>query len=130
MKLFTISSYVFDQLVIRNEDKIRNLNIKHENLKNENTKYELIADNLLSFTINADMNLKPILLRRNLLIKAYLTSDIQSGYFDFFAREKISDIKDDIEWMLMRNLNKIVNIREDMRSQYAELYVSNQNIIE
>tara|TARA_Y200000002_G_C22673365_1_gene661016 strand:+ start:983 stop:1879 length:897 start_codon:yes stop_codon:yes gene_type:complete len=128
--VFTVSSYGFDQLVIRNEDKARNLNIKHENLKNENTKYELISDNLLSFSINADMNLKPILLRRNLLIKAYLTSDIQSGYFDFFVKDKINETKDELEWMLMRNLNKIVNIRADMRSQYGELYVSNKDIIE
>ena len=86
--LFTISSYVFDQLVIRNEDKIRNLNIKHENLKNENTKYELIADNLLSFTINADMNLKPILFRRNLLILYNPSTDHSNKFFNFLNLHK------------------------------------------
>ena len=33
--LFTLFSYSFDQLVIRNEDKLRNLQIKLDNLNTE-----------------------------------------------------------------------------------------------
>ena len=46
--LFTLSSYSFDQLVIRSEDKIRNLQIKLENTNTEIDNYNSIDSQLMS----------------------------------------------------------------------------------
>ena len=52
--LFTLSSYSFDQLVIRSEDKIRNLQIKLENTNTEIDNYNSIDSQLMSL---ADLSL-------------------------------------------------------------------------
>ena len=48
--LFTLSSYSFDQLVIRSEDKIRNLQIKLENTNTEIDNYNSIDSQLMSLS--------------------------------------------------------------------------------
>ena len=48
--IFTLSSYSFDQLVIRNEDKIRNLQIKLENTITEIENYHSIENQLISLS--------------------------------------------------------------------------------
>ena len=45
--LFTLLSYSFDQLVIRNEDKLRNLQIKLDNLNNEIETYNSVDIELI-----------------------------------------------------------------------------------
>ena len=48
--LFTLSSYSFDQLVIRSEDKIRNLQIKLENTNTEIDNYNSIDSQIMSLS--------------------------------------------------------------------------------
>ena len=48
--IFTLSSYSFDQLVIRNEDKLRNLQIKLENTTTEIDNYHSIENQLISLS--------------------------------------------------------------------------------
>ncbi|MDC0938142.1 hypothetical protein OAR56_03995, partial [Pelagibacteraceae bacterium] len=83
----TILSYGFDQMVIRTEDKIRNLNIEYQNINNNLTKNQSIATTLNNISIATDLNFSQLLLNRNLLIKSYLLSSIElTGTLDFFNR--------------------------------------------
>ncbi len=70
--VFTLFSYGFDQLVIRQEDKIRNINIQYEQLKAEltsETSLSLQLENINSSILNIlNENLKT----RNFWLKGYL----------------------------------------------------------
>ena len=48
--LFTLLSYSFDQLVIRNEDKLRNLQIKLDNLNTEIETYNSVDLQLITLS--------------------------------------------------------------------------------
>ena len=67
---FTILSYGFDQLVIRSEDKIRNLKIEYQNIDNSFTKLQSIISTLDEISLASDLNFSHLILRRNLLIKS------------------------------------------------------------
>ena len=62
-------------MVIRTEDKIRNLNIEYQNINNSLSKHETISETLDSISIGGELNFTPILLRRNLLIKSYILNE-------------------------------------------------------
>ena len=63
--LSTILSFGFDQMVIRTEDKIRNLNIEYQNINNSLSKHETISETLDSISMGGALNFTPIILRRN-----------------------------------------------------------------
>ena len=69
MALFTIFSYGFDQLAIRSEDKIRNLNIEYQNINNKTFKSCYDSDTMSNISIASDLNFTPILLERKLTNK-------------------------------------------------------------
>ena len=71
----TILSFGFDQMVIRTEDKIRNLNIEYQNINNSLSKHETISETLDSISMDGGLNFTPIILRRNLLIKSYILNE-------------------------------------------------------
>ena len=48
--LFTLLSYSFDQLVIRNEDKLRNLKIKLDNINTEIETYNSVDIQLMTLS--------------------------------------------------------------------------------
>ena len=59
--IFTLLSYSFDQLVIRNEDKLRNLQIKLENTNVQIDTYNSISSQLISLSdlsLNEYLHLK------------------------------------------------------------------------
>ena len=105
--IFTIFSYGFDQLVIRTEDKLRNLKIKFQNVENNLSKYEALSDSLLNISQANYSNVLPTLLRRNLLIKTRLLTDAKLKGYDFFSGTNIKNNQDDLEWMMLKDLNKV-----------------------
>ena len=87
--IFTIFSYGFDQLVIRTEDKLRNLKINFQNIENNLSKYEALSDSLLNISQANYSTVLPTLLRRNLLIKTRLLTDAKIKGYDFLNRGEI-----------------------------------------
>ena len=128
--LFTILSYGFDQMVIRTEDKIRNLNIEYQNINNNLTKHQSIATTLNNISIATDLNFSQILLNRNLLIKSYLLSSIElKGTLDFFNRKSDKVNSSDLGRMICKELIKVVDIQQEIRSQYVEFYITNEKYL-
>ena len=128
--IFTIFSYGFDQLVIRTEDKLRNLKINFQNIENNLSKYEALSDSLLNISQANYSNVLPTLLRRNLLIKTRLLTDAKIKGYDFFSGSNIKNNQDDLEWMMLKNLNKVARLNEEIRSQYYDFYLDYKDIIE
>ena len=128
--IFTIFSYGFDQLVIRTEDKLRNLKINFQNIENNLSKYEALSDSLLNISQANYSNVLPTLLRRNLLIKTRLLTDAKLKGYDFFSGTNIKNNQDDLEWMILKDLNKVARLNEEIRSQYYDFYLDYKGIIE
>ena len=119
--LFTVFAYFFDQLVIRSEDKIRNLKINLQNVKNTKNNYEFIASTLTNIAENAQMNFAPLILRRNLTIKSLILSTTKD--------KKIFKNVDDIEWELIRNFNTTLISSMNLKIEYTNFYIDNKKII-
>ena len=69
---FTIASYAFDQRIISDEDKIRNLRIKYENYKVELNSLNSLNDQLEEIHTGAASIINNYLTYRNINIKRYL----------------------------------------------------------
>ena len=119
--LFTVFAYFFDQLVIRSEDKIRNLKINLQNVKNNKNNYEFIASTLTNIVENAQMNFAPLILRRNLTIKSLILSTTKD--------KKIFKNVDDIEWELIRNFNTTLISSMNLKIEYTNFYIDNKKIL-
>ena len=116
--LFTVFAYFFDQLVIRSEDKIRNLKINLQNVKNTKNNYEFIASTLTNIAENAQMNFAPLILRRNLTIKSLILSTTKD--------KRIFKNVDDIEWELIRNFNTTLVSSMNLKNEYINFYIDNK----
>lgn len=127
--LFTVLSFIFDQLVIRSEDKIRNLNINYQNKKNHIIELESISSTLNEFSTAVSLNFSPLASRRNILIKARIMS-VFGEKFNFFSKKNIKVNEDDIEWMILRELNKVARLKTEIRLQYIDYYKSKREIID
>ena len=122
----TILSFGFDQMVIRTEDKIRNLNIEYQNINNSLSKHETISETLDSISMGGGLNFTPILLRRNLLIKSYILNEADT--YNFLNRKSIEVNAQDLGRMMMKEIIEITDMTIEIRSQYVQLYLINEEI--
>ena len=122
----TILSFGFDQMVIRTEDKIRNLNIEYQNINNSLSKHETISETLDSISMGGGLNFTPILLRRNLLIKSYILNEVDT--YNFLNRKSIEVNAQDLGRMMMKEIIEITDMTIEIRSQYVQLYLINEEI--
>ncbi len=126
--LFTILSFGFDQMVIRTEDKIRNLNIEYQNINNSLSKHETISETLDSISIGVGLNFTPITLRRNLLIKSYILSGVKS--YDFLNRKSAEINAQDLGRMMIKEIIEVTDMTIEIRSQYFQLYTINKEVFD
>ena len=127
---FTILSYGFDQLVIRSEDKIRNLKIEYQNIDNSFTKLQSIISTLDEISLASDLNFSHLILRRNLLIKSYLLSRIELGdSLKFFNRKNEKVNTEDLGRMMLKELIKVADMQYEIRSQYRDFYVTHEKYL-
>ena len=122
----TILSFGFDQMVIRTEDKIRNLNIEYQNINNSLSKHETISETLDSISMGGGLNFTPILLRRNLLIKSYILNEVDT--YNFLNRKSIEVNAQDLGRMMMKEIIEVTDMTLEIRSQYVQLYLINEEI--
>ena len=122
----TILSFGFDQMVIRTEDKIRNLNIEYQNINNSLSKHETISETLDSISMGGGLNFTPILLRRNLLIKSYILNEVDT--YNFLNRKSIEVNAQDLGRMMMKEIIEVTDMTIEIRSQYVQLYIINEEI--
>ena len=124
--LSTILSFGFDQMVIRTEDKIRNLNIEYQNINNSLSKHETISETLDSISMGGGLNFTPIILRRNLLIKSYILNEVDT--YNFLNRKSNKINAQDLGRMMMKEIMELTVMMIEIRSQYEQLYIINEKI--
>ena len=70
--IFTLFSYITDQLVIRTEDKIRNLNIDFNNAVSKVKKYDTEHWAIVNLQVSIENTVYFIVNKRNIWIKSFL----------------------------------------------------------
>ena len=123
--IFTVLSYGFDQKVIRDEDKIRNLRIKYENQITELSTLQSIEDQLEDISTFSTLIVSNFLTYRNYQFKRFLlNTDYKLGmkenlnYLSYPKRDLIS-IKDEITRTYMRIMMESLNIMRKLDEVYS-----------
>ena len=144
--IFTILSYFFDQLVIRNEDKLRNAEISFNNSTQKIIKLNSISSQLQAAIDYSDQKLIYFLRYRNYWLKnillitdydqyPYLTDDEMKKLYNFYSHEP-DYIPDLIKTRFVDHYRNIVtsinNLQEklynihgwnlDLFPQYSKIY--------
>lgn len=123
----TVLSFLFDQLVIRTEDSIRNLNIDFKNIENHRIKNEIISDSLYNLASDFSTTIYPYYLNRNLHIKSIISTEEKKD-LSFFENktENIRDIKID----LIRQFEDVTDHLDKIYVYYSTFYLFNRELIE
>jgi len=123
--IFTVLSYGFDQKVIRDEDKIRNLRIKYENQLTELSTLQSIENQLEDISTFSTLVVSNFLTYRNYQLKRLLlNTDYKLGmkenlnYLSYPKRDLIS-IKDEITRTYMRIMMESLNIMRKLDEVYS-----------
>ena len=130
--LFTLLSYSFDQLVIRNEDKLRNLQIKLDNLNTEIETYnsiEVQLINLSDMVLTEYFNLK----RSNKYWLKSILINTDHEKTDLLLENKIKKFSENMNVELIyqrysEHLYEILLFNEEIRDKYADIYWWNKKI--
>lgn len=123
--IFTVFSYGFDQKVISDEDKIRNLRIKYENQLTELSTLQSIEDQLEDISTFSTLIVSNFLTYRNYQLKRLLlNTDYDLGmkdnlnFLSYPERDLIS-IKDEIIRAYIRIMMESLNIMNKLDEVYS-----------
>ncbi len=130
--LFTLLSYSFDQLVIRNEDKLRNLQIKLDNLNTEIETYNSIDVQLVTLSdmvLTEYSNLK----RSNKYWLKSILINTDHEKTNLLLENKIKKFSENINIELIyqrysEHLYEILLFNEDIIDKYTAIYWWNKKI--
>ena len=123
--IFTVFSYGFDQKVISDEDKIRNLRIKYENQITELSTLDSIEDQLEDISTFSTLIISNFLTYRNYQLKRFLlNTDYKLGMkenLDYLINPKrdLISIKDEIIRTYMRIMMESLNIKNKLDEVYS-----------
>jgi hypothetical protein len=134
--IFTLLSYLADQLVIRNEDKLRGLNIKYNNTKTRLLKYTSITESITLLGVRADFVMTSYLNKRNIWIKSLILLDIDKKNEDLFLGSgkggitKTRSFKYDFKYNLAKHFVGIFVDKESIRKEFSDIYLWNNELFE
>jgi hypothetical protein len=123
--IFTVFSYGFDQKVISDEDKIRNLRIKYENQITELSTLQSIEDQLEDISTFSTLIVSNFLTYRNYQFKRFLlNTDYKLGMkenLDYLINPKrdLISIKDEIIRTYIRIMMESLNIKNKLDEVYS-----------
>jgi len=146
----TIMSYLFDQLAIRTEDKIRNTEIKRNNHINNIDKHDAIWAYFVNTESSLALSFKSLILNRNFNIKNLIMMAAENSkkynelklspskdfyklnirnYNTLFEIDATSRPREVIEYQLILEISEILSIVEDVRKNYNYFYQNNLDVI-
>jgi len=118
--IFTLISYLADQLVIRNEDGLRNLNIEYNNKKTELRSNESISLSLLSLQMRIATIVNDYVFKRNIWIKSLLLTEVDKNYQNFFTNRKLN-YKWDLKHNLVQDYKYITADINSVREEFQDI---------
>lgn len=109
--IFTLISYICDQLVIRNENNLRVLNYKFDNLDTNIKSLESISTRIDLLEIKMSNIIEHELNQRNFLIKNIIVLESKKDFFKELRKKKLINLKD----------NAIYNIKVRSKNEMRDL---------
>ena len=79
-----------------------------------------------SISLGGGLNFTPIILRRNLLIKSYILNETDT--YNFLNRKSNEINAQDLGRMMMKEIMELSDMIIEIRSQYQQLYIINEQI--
>ena len=125
---FTVFSFLFDQLVIRTEDSMRNLNINFKNIENQRIKYESLSDTFYTTVFESEKALHSVLLARNLLIKSLIYNKFSKEHL-YFQHGDPKENVENIKYLMTQRLNEILFHVQEIQNSFSEQFDANEKII-
>jgi len=127
---FTILAFLFDQLAINTEDKIRNEKINDETLINKLTKMHSISDYFDNLAIESIPLLQPMYIKRNLYIKSLIVSEKGKNFETYFNTNGYEDSKLNLKYMIYRTLIQSLSVAQELNFNSEIYYINNKDIID
>ena len=118
--IFTLISYLADQLVIRNEDSLRNLNIEYNNTKTELRTNESISHSITSIQMRSSTIIDDYLYKRNIWIKSLLLIVVDKNYQNFFTNRELN-YKQDLKYNLVDDFLSITVDTNSIREEFQDI---------
>ena len=118
---FTLLSYVFDQLVIRKEDSIRNKTIELRNLNYELTTVNSLSMQVEDISYSINRFLEEFFVKRNYWLKNFLLLyryDLNKVEFKKNYRDSGNDI---LNWVKYQMIKRLDDARSKSHSTYFDL---------
>ena len=118
---FTLLSYVFDQLVIRKEDSIRNKTIELRNLNYELTTLNSLSMQVEDISYSINRFLEEFFVKRNYWLKNFLLLyryDLNKVEFKKNYRDSGNDI---LNWVKYQMIKRLDDARSKSYSTYFDL---------
>lgn len=130
--IFTLLSYSFDQLVIRNEDKLRNLQIKLDNLNTEIETYNSVDNQLISLSDYVLVEYSNFRRLNKYWLKSILiNTDHEKS--NLLSEKNIQKFSENLNLELIyqrysEHLYDILLFNNEIRDKYSDIYWWNKKI--
>ena len=118
--LFTLFSFLADQLVIRNEDNLRKLNVEYDNKITELRTNQSVSNSILSLQMRASSIVDHQLYNRNFWIKNLILFELDKNFKKYFTKRKLN-YQWDIKNNLVANLTDIVADTNSVRKEFQNI---------
>ena len=128
--IFTLMSYICDQLVIRNENNLRVLNYKFDNLDTNIKSLESISTRIDLLEIKMSDIIEHELNQRNFLIKNIIVLESKKDFFKELRKKKLINLKDNAIYNIkVRSKNEMTDLLSNMiEIKYETENLFNQKI--
>ena len=128
--IFTLMSYICDQLVIRNENNLRVLNYKFDNLDTNIKSLESISTRINLLEIKMSNIIGHELNQRNFLIKNIIVLESKKDFFKELRKKKLINLKDNAIYNIkVRSKNEMIDLLSNMiEIKYETENLFNQKI--
>ena len=130
--IFTLMSYICDQLVIRNENNLRVLNYKFDNLDTNIKSLESISTRIDLLEIKMSNIIEHELNQRNFLIKNIIVLESKKDFFKELRKKKLINLKDNAIYNIkVRSKNEMIDLLSNMiEIKYETENLFNQKIFD
>jgi len=118
--IFTLISFFTDQLVIRNEDNLRDLNIKYKNTKTQLEHLNSTNDSISMVALRGQVIIDSHLIKRHIWIKTLILTENDKKYGEFFKKRKLN-YKRDLKLNLIGDYRGVPLAVQSIRNEFQQI---------
>ena len=125
--IFTLISFFTDQLVIRNEDNLRDLNIKYNNTKTQLEHFKSSGESLSMVALRGQGIINSYLIKRHIWIKTLILTENDKKYAEFFKKRKLN-YKRELKFNLIDDYRGVLLGVQSIRDYLVRFDYCSENI--